>query len=329
MTIDRRHLLTGLIAASAAQAQKPVPAPPEQPPRSAQSKPWRPKLGIYCRYSPANLEFASKEGFTCIQLSTGPAFSPDLKPAQMDEVKANIRKSGLTVVALLLSGNHLDPNSTARARFQDRFARTLELAGELKVPSVATSSGAVPGDPFEKQVSQVVAAYEQKYFPVCEKHKVRILWEPHVNPFNIATGPVGFSALLKGFRDSPHVGIQLDPSHLAWQMIDPAQCVREFAGKIHNVHLKDTEILQHVLRRAGIQPLDGSRWWRFRLPGSGVIDWKAFFTALADTGYEGGMNIENEDQFTYPSYEGENFTESFKSGYRTAHAFVRQLVAYM
>jgi len=56
------------------------------------------------------------------------------------------------------------------------------------------------------------------------------------------------------------------------------------------------------------------------------LDWKAFFTALADTNYAGGMNIENEDQFTYPNYDGENFTESFKSGYRAAHAFICQLV---
>jgi len=316
MTVNRRHLLTGLMAASAAQSQ----------PRPAQSKSWHARLGVYCRYSPANLEFLSKEGFTVVQLAISPTLSPDLKPAQLDQVKENIRKSGLTVVALLQSGNHLDPNPTARARFQDRFARALELAAELKVSLIATSSGAIPGDPFEKQVANVVSTYEQKYFPICEKHRLKIIWEPHVNPFNIATGPVGFSALLKAFHDSPYVGIQLDPSHLAWQMIDPVECIREFAGKIHNVHLKDTEILQPVLRRAGIQPLDGSRWWRFRLPGSGLIDWKGFFSALADTGYSGGMNIENEDQFTYPAYDGENFTESFKAGYRTAHAFIRQLV---
>jgi sugar phosphate isomerase/epimerase len=326
--LDRRHLLTGMLAASAAQAQRSA-APAPAGPRPATSSPWRPKVGIYCHYSPANLEFASKEGFTCVQLNVGGAFTPDLKPAELDQIGETIRRSGLAVVALGLSGNHLDPNPAARARFQDRFAKTLELAAALKVPSVGTSSGAVPGEPFEKQIPQIVAAYEQKYFPICEKHKVKILWEPHVNPFNIAISPIGFAALFKAFHDSPHVGLQLDPSHLAWQMIDPAACVREFAGKIHNVHLKDTEILQHVVRRAGIQPVDGSRWWRFRLPGAGVIDWKAFFAALADTGYSGGLNIENEDQFTYPSYDGENFTESFKSGYRTAHAFVRQLVAYM
>ena len=30
---------------------------------------WKPKLGIYCRYSPANIAFAGQEGFTCLQLT--------------------------------------------------------------------------------------------------------------------------------------------------------------------------------------------------------------------------------------------------------------------
>ena len=55
-------------------------------------------------------------------------------------------------------------------------------------------------------------------------------------------------------------------------------------------------------------------------------DWKGFFTALADAGYSGGLNIENEDQFYYPSYDGTDFTEAFKEGFRVAHAYVRQFV---
>ena len=38
------------------------------------------------------------------------------------------------------------------------------------------------------------------------------------------------------------------------------------------------------------------------------------------------MNIENEDQFYYPNYDGADFTEAFKEGFRVAHAYVRQFV---
>ena len=74
-----------------------------------------------------------------------------------------------------------------------------------------------------EQVQEIVKAYESQYFPSCEKYKVRILWEPYVNPANIATSPVAFAALLRAFNGSPYVGIQMDPSHLAWQIIDPVE----------------------------------------------------------------------------------------------------------
>jgi sugar phosphate isomerase/epimerase len=109
-------------------------------------------------------------------------------------------------------------------------------------------------------------------------------------------------------------------------MIDPVEATREFAQYIFNVHLKDTEILWPLVHRSGIQPVDNARWWRFRLPGSGVIDWKGFFTALAEAGYTGGMNIENEDEFYYPNFDSTDFTESFNEGFCVAHAYVPQFV---
>ena len=286
----------------------------------AAAAPWKPKLGIFCRYTPANAAFAAEEGFRCLQVAIGGPVAPESTDQQLEEVTKTLERLGLTISALNGGGNHFDPAG------QQRFVQSIELAGRLGVPFIGTSSGAVAGQPFEAQVQAIVKLYESRYFPACEKNKVRILWEPYVNPNNIATSPVAFQALLRAFRDSPYVGIQMDPSHLAWQMIDPVAATQEFAGQIFNVHLKDTEILWPVVHRAGIQPVNRAKWWRFRLPGSGVIDWKGFFTALAGAGYAGGLNIENEDEFYYPNYEGPNFTESFKEGFRVAHAYVRQYV---
>jgi sugar phosphate isomerase/epimerase len=289
-------------------------------PAHAAATGWKPKLGIYCRYSPANIAFAGQEGFTCLQLAAGGLISPDSTDEQLAEVKRSFVARGLTLVALNGGGNHLDPAA------QQQFVKMIELAGRLGVSFIGGSSGAIAGRPLDEQVQAIVKAYESQYFPSCEKYKVRILWEPYVNPANIATSPVAFAALLRAFNGSPYVGIQMDPSHLAWQMIDPVEATREFGQHIFNVHLKDTEILWPLVRRGGIQPVNNAKWWRFRLPGSGVIDWKGFFTALADAGYTGGLNIENEDQFYYPNYDGTDFTESFKEGFRVAHAYVRQFV---
>jgi sugar phosphate isomerase/epimerase len=175
-------------------------------------------------------------------------------------------------------------------------------------------------------VDEIVKVYTEKYFPSCEKNHVRILWEPYAGGPNIATGPVGWEALFKAFNDSPNVGLQFDPSHLVWQFMDPIAAAREFAHKIYDVHLKDTEILWHLVKRGGIQPVNGQRWWRFRLPGNGSVDWKEFFAVLAEVGYTGAMNIENEDQFYYPAYENGQFTEQYKRGFHMAHDYLKTLV---
>ena len=185
--------------------------------------------------------------------------------------------------------------------------KCLDLCGKLGIPNIGGQSGTIPTMPLKQQVDEIVKVYNEKYFASCEKNKVRILWEPYAGGPNIATGPIGWEALFKAFNDSPHVGLQFDPSHLVWQMMDPVAAAREFASKIYDVHLKDTEILWHLVKRGGIQPVDRSRWWRFRVPGYGSVDWKGFFSVLSEVGYSGAMNIENEDEFYYPAYNGGEF----------------------
>jgi len=312
--VTRRTIVTTLAAAAAASAQRPA------------RKVWKPKLGILARLTEGNLQFAKEEGFTSLQLAVDKNLDPDMTDEQLEQAKALILSSGLYVSSLGSTQNHIVANLEQRAGVNATFAKVIALAGRLGVPYVATASGTLPEKPLADQVSEIVRVYTEKYFPACQKYNVKILWEPWAGGPNIATGPVGFEALFKAFGDAAPVGLQYDPSHLVWQMMDPIQCARDFVDKIYDVHLKDTEILWPVLRRVGIRPLNSARWWRFRLPGFGQVDWKAFFTVLMDAGYAGAMNIEHEDELYYPPYSGAEFTEQFKAGYRLAHRFLRQLV---
>ncbi len=314
MKITRRHVLAGS-ATLAARAQT--------------RKVWRPKLGILCRFSQQNLVFAKNAGFKSIQLMTDGGV---LNPERVDDSRLQFIREQVAMNNLYLSSvgdtvNHVAPEPDARARATARFIKVIEIAGKLGAPYVGTASGTMPGRPVKEQVNEIVRVYTEKYFPVCQQHKVRILWEPWAGGPNIATGPVGYEALFKAFGDSPYVGLQFDPSHLRWQMMDPIQAARDFIDKIYDVHLKDVEILWPVLKRTGINPLARARWWRFRLPGSGIVDWREFFTVLADAGYQGAMNIEHEDELYYPPYDASGeFTPQFKQGFEVAHAYLKQYV---
>lgn len=290
-------------------------------------KPWKPKLGILARFSEANIEFARKEGFTSLQLMTGGELdTARVDDAKLARMKAVVDRSGLYLSSVGDTVNHIAPDPAARTRAIERTRNVIEITGKLGAPYIGMASGNMPGRPLQEQVDEIVRVYNEKYFPLCEKYNVKLLWEPYAGGPNIATGPVGYEALFKAFGNSPYVGLQFDPSHLAWQFMDPVQAARDFIDRIWDVHLKDTEILWPVLRKTGINPLNNARWWRFRLPGSGMVDWKALFTVLAEAGYQGAMNIEHEDALYYPPYEGNNFTEQFKNGYRLAHQFLKTLV---
>jgi sugar phosphate isomerase/epimerase len=179
----------------------------------------------------------------------------------------------------------------------------------------------------QAQVDEIVRVYNEKYFAACEKYNVRILWEPWQGGPNIATSPVGFEALLKAFKDSPYVGLQYDPSHLVWQMMDPIQAARDFADKIYDIHLKDTQIHWDIVRRGGIVPVNQARWWHFRIPGMGSIDWPEFFSVFQSVGYQGAMSIEHEDiLYGAEDNPGPDFSEPYKVGFRMAKRYLNQYV---
>ena len=317
--MTRRKLISSISLAASAAAQ-------QRPPRP---KTWKPKLGVLGRYSEGNLAFAKQEGFTSMGLWADPRTSLDvttLTDEKIAGVKSVLGKSGLHISVVSSVQNHIAPDAEARKRSIAYYKKVIELTGKLGISFTGTSSGTMPGRPLAEQVSEIVKVYTEEYFPVCEKYKVRILWEPWAGGPNIATGPVGYEALFNAFGNSPYVGLQYDPSHLVWQMMDPIQCARDFAGKIYDVHLKDTEILWHVLRKTGINPVNNARWWRFRLPGFGSIDWAAFFSVLMDAGYEGAMNIEHEDNLYGWPYPGDDFSEDYKTGFRIAHRYLRQFL---
>lgn len=106
---------------------------------------------------------------------------------------------------------------------------------------------------------------------------------------------LGFvSAILDGWTYD-NLGINYDPSHFVWQMIDYIQPLYEFRDRIFHVHCKDIKLDREKLRRCGIMayPLD---FMHPKLPGLGDVDWGAYISVLTDIGYDGYVCIEVEDR---------------------------------
>ncbi len=296
----------------------------------AKAAEWKPKLGILAPFTEGNVKFAKEEGFTNMILGATRNSTMDankLTDAQIANIKQTLTKYQMNVSALQASQDHINPDPDRRKADNDYFVKLIELAGRLGIPYIGTSSGTNVAKPFEQQVDDIVRVYTERYFAACEANKVRILWEPYPGGANIAINPVGFEALFKGFKDSPHVGLQYDPSHLVWQMMDPIQTARDFVDKIYDVHLKDTEVRWDVLRKVGINPINKAQWWLYRLPGLGSINWSEFFTVLQRSGYQGAMSLEHEDPlYGSPNRPGPDFTPDYAMGFKMAHKYLRQYV---
>jgi len=298
--------------------------------RRARRKEWRPKLGVLGKYTPANVEFTRAQGFTNMILSAGSRSELDpasMTEAQIEQVKTTLQKNNMHVSAFQITVNHIDPDPQKRAAINTHIVKAIELAGKLGVPYIGTASGKDSAKPLTEQVDEIVRVYNEKYFRACETNRVRILWEPWPEGPNVATSPVGFSALLKGFDNSPYVGLQYDPSHLVRQFMDPIETAREFVDNIYDVHLKDTEIFWPVLRAGGINPVNNAKWWSYRIPGMGSIDWREFFSILQSVGYDGAMSIEHEDPLYGASNNpGPDFSDDFKQGFIMAKRYLNQYV---
>lgn len=111
---------------------------------------------------------------------------------------------------------------------------------------------------------------------------------------NLMTTPVIWK---KVFEVLPYdnLGINYDPSHFIWQMIDYIEPLYEFKDKIFHVHCKDIKLDVEKLRRCGIMayPLD---YMHPKLPGLGDVNWGRYISALTDIGYDSFTCIEVEDR---------------------------------
>src|SRR5215475_3476985 len=253
-----------------------------------------PKLSIITPYSPEKLAFAAQAGYEGVVVTPGPNFNPDLSDSAIDQILAAARNAGIRIVSIeYFRPNHTDPYAGKRAAANAEFIRALEFCHRLGCKFVGTFSGGMPGASMEDQAKAFADVFHEKYLPVCEKLDVTMGWENYPNGNNFASTPAAMQAVFD-LVPSKRLGLEFDPSHFVRQYIDPISVAWQFKDRILAVHAKDTEIIQPVLQQVGIA---GYGWWRYRIPGQGVVNWPEFLTVLLQIQFKGGIAVEHEDEF--------------------------------
>jgi len=143
---------------------------------------------------------------------------------------------------------------------------------------------------------QEIADLWNPIFDVFDECGVRFALEVH--PTEIAYDYWTTKKLFEVFKDRPTLGLNYDPSHLLWNMMDPVVFARDFAHKIYHVHMKDVKI--NLDGRNGILGShlnfgDTRRGWNFVSLGHGNVDFDGIIRELNLVNYNGPLSVEWED----------------------------------
>ena len=225
----------------------------------------------------------------------------DMSPGLASEIADDIAAQGLSISGLGYYPNPLHADAAHREMVIGHLKKVIRAASLMKVGVVNTFVG---GDR-TLTLDQNWARAEQIFPEIVEHardHGVTLAFENCPMIFshdewpgghNIAYAPKVWRRIFDAWGDG--VGMNFDPSHLVWQMIDPLRFVREFGGRMVHVHAKDLMIDREGLYENGIMSL-GMGWQVPRMPGLGEVDWPPLFAALYRAGYDGPVIIEHEDR---------------------------------
>lgn len=283
------------------------------------------------------LSFAAEEGYDCVEVMCWPPGKAERRYAGIthidvtslgdgSEVLALVEKTGVKISGLGYYPNALSPNQEEAEVAQSHILAVIEASAQLGIGRMNTFIGR----DYTASVSANWPRFKEVWAPIIDRagelgvkigiENCPMLFSGDEWPGgkNLAVSPAIWRRMFEEFP-APHFGLNYDPSHLVWQMMDPVQPLFEFKDRIHHAHAKDARVDRHKLNEVGIlaTPLE---YHTPKLPGLGEVDWGRFFSVLTDVGYSGPVCVEVEDRPYEASLEGR------KAALRQSHTFLRQFI---
>jgi sugar phosphate isomerase/epimerase len=249
----------------------------------------------------------------------------NLSPAQARETAAEIADKGLSISGLGFYPNPLHPDAAHREEVIGHLKHVITAAEKMDVPLVNTFMGGDAAKSVDENW-QVALEIWPDIVSFARDHGRQLTIENCPMIFsrdewpaghNIAWSPLIWRRILEQWGGT--VGLNYDPSHLVWLMIDQERFITEFGPHILHFQAKDLMIDRDGLYERGTLSA-GIGWQIPRVPGLGDVDWRIVFRALYRVGYAGDCIIEHEDR----KFEGTD--ELVKRGFLLARNTLRPYV---
>lgn len=304
------------------------------------------KLGLVtaildqCSYEEM-MDTLSALGFACAEVACWPSGKAERRYAGVSHIDvarvleddayarhvlAYAKEKGVEISALAFYPNTLDGDLEKRAANVDHLKTVIRASAKLGVNLVTTFIGRDQTKTVEDNL-EIVKEVWPPIIALAEELGVKIAIENCPMLFgrdqwpagqNLMTSPANWKKVFE-ILPSENLGLNFDPSHFVWQMMDYIAPIYEFKDKIFHVHYKDIKVYPDRLNQVGIMayPLD---FMAPKLPGLGDVNWSKFVSALTDIGYDGYTCVEVEDR----AFEGspEAVLNSLKLSKRYLEQFV-------
>jgi sugar phosphate isomerase/epimerase len=282
-------------------------------------------------------EWAAGAGFQALEIACWPASGGerrryagvthiDVDGFDPGEVHATMERHGLTISALAYYPNNLHPEDEHREQVNGHLRKVVDAAQRLGVEVVGTFAG----NDKDRPLPENLVRFREIWPPLVEhagERGVKIAIEncPMIFSYdewpggnNLAWAPAIWDEMFSAIP-SDNFGLNIDPSHLVWLMIDYERAVYDYGSRIFHAHAKDLEVRRDGLYRHGT--FSGGIGWQVpRLPGLGEVDWGRFIAALYAVGYDHVLSIEHEDR----RFEGDE--ELVKRGFLLARDVLKPRV---
>ncbi|MDR1017828.1 MAG: sugar phosphate isomerase/epimerase [Lachnospiraceae bacterium] len=295
----------------------------------------------WCEYEEM-MDTARDLGLECVEVACWPKGKAERRYAGVSHIDVDrvieddaygkyildyAKKSNVEISSLAFYPNTMDGDLEKRAGAVSHLQNVIKASAKLGINMVTTFIGRDQTKTVEENL-EIVKEVWKPIISLAESLKVKVAIENCPMLFskdewpggqNLFTTPKIWKQVFE-ILDSPFLGINYDPSHFVWQMIDYIKPIYEFKDKIFHVHYKDIKIYKDKLDQVGIMayPLE---FMSPKLPGLGDVDWGKYVSALTDIGYDGYTCIEVEDK----AFEGthDKVLDSLKLSKRYISQFVQ------
>jgi inosose dehydratase len=132
-------------------------------------------------------------------------------------------------------------------------------------------------------------------------HGVRVAYHHHMGAY--VEAPADVDELMK--RVGPEVGLLFDSGHMTFAGGDAVEMLKRHAARVCHVHCKDVrpEVVR-LARNRNWSFLESVINGAFTVPGDGAVDFPALVKILRESGYEGWLVVEAEqDPAVAPAYQ--------------------------